>query len=138
MGYDPQHTPRTRSTDEQGDTGLLYRFGEWVWAAELIMATVEVGRAVTEQAQDDLDPLLEPIDALRQGREGEAKGAMLVLVPAGTEAQHQSSPAQNVDGSGHPCQQRRMAKGYRAHQRSEPEPCRLRGGQRQGHPRFDR
>ena len=85
-GYESEHMPRTGSTNEQGDAGLLYGFGERVGTLELIVATVETGWTVTQQARDDLDPLHEQIDALRQGREGDAKGAMLVFVPAGAQA----------------------------------------------------
>ena len=73
----------------------------WVSAVKLIIAAGEVGRPVTQQAYDDLDPLREHVHAFLQRREGDAEGAMLVFVPAGAHAQHQPSTTQGVHGRGH-------------------------------------
>ena len=65
----------------------------WVSAVKLIIAAGEVGRSVTQQAYNHLDPFREHVHPFFKRREGDAEGAMLVFVPAGAHAQHQPSTA---------------------------------------------
>ncbi len=46
---------------------------------------------------DDLELLLEPVEALTQRREGDAVGAVFCVVPAGTDAELDPAARHGVD-----------------------------------------
>ena len=57
------------------------------------------GRAgLAQQGHQDLDGLLETVEAFLHGPEGDAVGGVLVLLPAGTDAEHESPLTDRVDG----------------------------------------
>src|SRR5437762_1537104 len=63
---------------------------------------------------------------------------MLALVPADTQAEHESPATQLVHRRGRPGQQRRMPKSYWTNQRTEAQALSFGGGQRESGPSFER
>ena len=78
--------------------------GRWIGArlelrlVQLVEAATERDRASGLQPVEDLERLLEPVDAFGRRRQRDAVPAVLVLVPAGPEPEDQPPAADVVDG----------------------------------------
>jgi hypothetical protein len=69
---------------------------------------------------------------------GPAEGVVLRLVPAGADAERQSSPAGVVEGDGHLRQQRRVAEAQAQHEAADADALGGRAQQRQRGPALQR
>ena len=80
---------------------------------------------------DDLDGLLEATHAVAGRRQVDAVPPVLILVPAGPDAEDQSTPADVIDGHGLLQQHDRMPEGVARDERADADPRCLRrdGGQ---------
>ena len=66
--------------------------------ADREVRAVERHPVLAEQAVDDLDALLEAVDALLRRGQVEAVGVVLVDLPAGADAEHGAAAGDVVDG----------------------------------------
>ena len=81
-------------------------------------------RAVGPGAADDLELLLEQLEARAERRELEAVGLVLALVPAGAEAEVDTAARDVVDGGDELREHRRMAERRRRDEHAEAQPGR--------------
>ena len=113
--------PRARRPDQQRRATGAGRRRNARQVADLVEAAVEVGAALAQQAPDDGEGLLEPAHPLVVR---EAKRPVLVLVPAGAEAEDQAPAADLVDRRGLGGQHRRVVEAGRRHQRADLDAAR--------------
>jgi hypothetical protein len=85
--HDPQHPALTRGADEHRNPWSLHGFGAWIGTFELIIAAGKLRRFVPKQTRDHFKTLLEPVHALSQWWERQAKGTVFLVVPASPQAQ---------------------------------------------------
>src|SRR5437763_4528904 len=111
---------------------LLHRLGLAPGVGDPVVAAVEGGRFPTEQVDDDLAALLEPVTAFARRAELDAVGAGLLLVPPGAEADLEPAARNDVERRGHVGEHGRLAVVDARDQYAEPQPSRrLReGGER--------
>ena len=128
----PQH-PRPVRGDEQRDPGLLERLG---FERRVVEPVVEarISRPFgAHQRDEDLDRLLEAVDALGRRRQVDAVAAVLVGVPAGAQAEDQPAATHVVDRHGLLGEDRGMPERVARDENPEPDPLRGRGdGGQQG------
>ena len=97
-GRDPEHPLAVRADHQRRPAaGGPRPARQQLAVAGLVVAPVEVDRAVAEQAADDREGLLEPVDSMI---ERNPERPELRLVPAGAEAQDQPSARDLVDRVG--------------------------------------
>ena len=77
---------------------------------------------VVEQRADDLDALVEAVEALPQRAELDAVGRGLHLVPAGAHAELEPPAGDDVERRRHVGGDRRMTVVHAVHHRPEPQP----------------
>ena len=135
-GGDPQH-PRSMGRDEDRDARLLDRSRVQAGVVELVVPALERGAVLPHQQADDLDRLLEPVDALRCRRQLDAVAAMLVLVPPGPDPQRQAPAADVVDGDRLLEQDRGMAERVARHEHTQADARRPRRDRREQGPRLE-
>src|SRR5687768_11937042 len=87
---------------------------------------------------DDRELLLETSEALTEGREGDAVGAVLVVVPAGADAQLDATARHLVDLRHRDRERARQPEGRGGDQRAEADPLGVAGETRQRDPRVGR
>ena len=97
----------------------------------------EVGRPVTQQAHNDLDPLLEHVHAFLERRKGMPKArCSCAFQPAPTP--NTSRPPLRVSTAAAMRASKDGCRKVIGHTRAEPQPRRFRGGKRQRHPGLER
>ena len=131
---EPQH-PRPVRPDEQRQPARPRSAWQQLAVARGVEPSLEINGAVTQQAADDRERLLEAVDpvVVRVAERPE-----LGLVPAGPEAEHQPASADLVDGHRLLGEQRRVVEARAGDERAELHPARDRGDRREGRPRLPR
>ena len=117
-------------------TGVLDRLRLERRLVELVELALEAGLLVREQTLDDLARLFHAAQAPAHRVEGDPVGAMLILLPASTQSEHEPAPADVVDGGRHLGQHRGMAIGVSGDQRTDLDPGNRGGEGRDGRPRL--
>ena len=112
--------PLAGATDHERESP--HRLGRQRRTVELVVAAGEVGPLVGDHALDDLAGLLEAVRPLARGAVTDAVAPVLVLLPGGTEAQHEPPAGYPVDGGGHLGGDRGVAVGVARHEMSQPDP----------------
>ena len=122
--------------DEQRDPRPLDR--EWLelGLVERVEAAAERDGAAGLQPVEDLERLLEPVDAFGCRRQRDAVAAVLVLVPAGPEAEDQPPAADVVDRDRLLEEHGRVAERVARDKHAEADPRRPRGERCQQRPRL--
>src|SRR5581483_6570330 len=90
------------------------------------------------QPGDDGELLLEHLEARADGREGDAVGSVLLVVPPGPEAELHPATAHGVDLGDSDGQGPRQAERHRCDEGAEADPLGVAGQPRQGRPRIGR
>ncbi len=124
--------------DQQGRARLLHRLGQGAQVLELVVAALEGEGVLGEGAGDDLQLLGQPLHADGRGRELEAVGAVLALVPAGPEPQLDPAAGDVVGRDHHLGQDRRVPEGGRGDQRAQADAAGPGGQRGQGGPGVER
>jgi hypothetical protein len=133
------HRARLRgSADDDRRVRALHRLGQRVEGNEVVVLAGVGERPVGPGAADDLELLLEQFEAHAEGRELEAIGLVLALVPACADAEIDSSARDVVDGGDRLGEHRWMAERDRRDQHAEAQPGRdgCKSGERR--PRLER
>ena len=102
------------------------------------MRAGEGERAVGPGSADDLELLLEQLEARAERRELEAVGLVLAFVPAGAEAEVDTAARDVVDGCDDLREHRRMAERRRRDEHAEAQPGRDRGEAGERRPGLER
>ena len=100
---------------------LLYGFGLEHRGVERVVLALERGRLVREQGLDQLGGLGQPLEPFLHGVERDPVLAVLVLLPAGAEPEHEPAAAQVVDGRRHLREHRRVAVGVAGDERADAD-----------------
>ena len=122
-----------------GGCGRWIGLGSSRWRAPVrvdVAAVVVEGR-LGQQADDRLDAFAEAVEAFTQGRQVDAVGAALLLVPAGADAELEPAVGDHVDAGRHVGQHRRVAVHEAGDQHPDPQPGRGLGQRGQGDPAFE-
>jgi hypothetical protein len=134
---DPEH-PRTVRADHQRRSVRPWPVRQQLAVAGAEVGSLEVDRAVPQQAADDREGFLEAVDPVV---ERHAERAELGLVPAGPDAEHEPATRDLVDRVGLLGQDRRVVEAEAGDERPELDPARHgrdRGKARPGLPRPSR
>ena len=108
-GDDPQRQLRPAAADPDRRVWILQRLGVAVRAGQRVVAALVRRLLVGPHRVHDLDALSKHPDAHLRLGELEAVAAVLVLVPAGTDAPVETAAADDVDGRGDLRQHARLA-----------------------------
>jgi 3-hydroxyisobutyrate dehydrogenase-like beta-hydroxyacid dehydrogenase len=121
-GHGAQRTLPAAAADRDRRVRLLHWFRLAPGLGEPDVAAGERGDGLAQQQHDGLDTLVEPVEPLPQGRQVDAVGVALHLVPPGAQAEFQPSAGDDVDGSGHVGQHRRVPVDHAGHLAADPDP----------------
>jgi hypothetical protein len=132
---DAQGLLLTASADEERQRSL-HRLGHERGVGQLVVLAVERGALVGEQALDHLAGFVEAREALAERVERDAVGAVLVLLPARAEAEHDAAAAHVVERRGHLREHGRVAVGVAHDQRPEAQARDGGGERREDRPRL--
>ena len=92
-------------------------------SVQLEVAALEVGHVLPEEEAHALDGLLEDVEALAHGREGDAVGGVLVERPARAETEVGPAAAQVVDRGDGVGEHGGVPVAGAVHQRAAPDPA---------------
>ena len=136
LGHDAQRDLLAAAADHQLGMRLLHRLGIERRVGELVVAALEGGAALRPQRRDDLARLVQPLQPLAQGIERNAVRLVLVLLPAGAEAEQQPPARDDVDLRGHLGHDGRVAVGVAEHDRAHAHARHQRGQRAERAQRF--
>ncbi len=127
-------------SDAPDDDGRrrLHRLRQRGRVAHLVVRSVEVERLGLRRRPDpgdDLELLLESVEALTEGWKRDPVGAVLGVVPAGTDAELDPSARHGVDVGDRDRERARETEGGRSDHRAEPDRRRVAGEAGEGGPR---
>ena len=108
--------PRAGRADEQRRAAGARGPRQQLRVARGVELALEVDVPVAQQRPDDRERLLEPADAVVEGR---AEGGELDRVPAGADAQHEPAAGDLVDGRGLLGEHERRVERGRRHERAD-------------------
>ena len=91
----PQRLALTATTDHHGDPA--HRSGRVERVVDLVVPAREAGLLAAQHRQDDLQGLLQLLEAIGERSELDAKGVMLQLEPTGTNAQLGAAARHDVE-----------------------------------------
>ena len=104
---DPQRPLRARAADPDRRVGPLHRLRLGDRVLQLVVLALEGGARLRPQRPDDLHAFLQPVGSLVPRAELQPQHGVLVLRPAGADAELQPPAGQVVDRDGHLRQHRR-------------------------------
>ncbi len=122
-GDRPQGAPFSLASDDDRGAGCLRALRLVAGVRDREVLAIEGGLFVLEHADDDLDRLVEPVEALGQRvAQRDAVGVGLELVPTCTQPELEAAVGDDVEGRRHVGGDRGMAIWHAVHHRSDPEP----------------
>ena len=117
-------TPDAATPDAEA---FLHGFGVAAGVGKGEVLTLEVHVVLGEEEADDLDALLQDVESLPERGEGDAVGAVLVLVPAGADAEFDAPAAEVVHGGEGVGEDGRVAVVHPQDKRADTQVLRLAG-----------
>ena len=121
-GDAPQRAALAEAADADRRVRALDRLGLAAGVLQRVVLPGEVRRGVGQQPDDDLERLVEAVEALLQRRQVDAVGRALLLVPTGAEAELEAALRHDVDRGGHVREHRRVAVHVAGDEHSHPHP----------------
>ena len=106
----------------EGGTGFLDGSGPHVGPVELVVAAVEGGGVVAQQAVDDLQRFAEAPHPLARGRQLDAEAPVLAVGVAGADAELEAPVGYVVDRHRALREEAGVTEGVAAHQHPNPDP----------------
>src|SRR5581483_7980019 len=119
LRHQPQRLALTAAADDDGRVRPLQRLRRVEGALQRVVPAVVRRLVVAPHLQHDLQRLLESLEALADGREGEAEAARLLLVPGRADAEHGPPPGDDVERRHRLGEQRRLAVDHPRHHGEE-------------------
>ena len=126
-----QRAPRAGAADPDGWMGSLHRQGLHAGLLQRDLAALVVDRFSGEQAGDDLEGVVQQIEALGGRRERDAELVVLLVEPGGAEREFEPAVRGVVDGQRFRCEDGRVPVCHARHQQPEADTRRQAGQRRQ-------